>query len=133
MTTFDEAIAAPRARRARLRWEYVFACLFWGVALGLFVFWIFVWAKGGEDQASGFVWQSSAQVFQNVRRITALLPGSDRDPAARAFAVPRAAYRLRPPDDLAPLERPRRALARARARRLQRLGLREGRPGVRAG
>jgi predicted ferric reductase len=75
MTTFDDAIAAPRARRARLRWEYVFAFLFWGVALGLFVFWIFVWAKGGEDQASGFVWQSTAQVFQNIGRITALLGG----------------------------------------------------------
>ena len=35
MTTFDDAIAAPRARRARLRWEYVFAVLFWGVVLGL--------------------------------------------------------------------------------------------------
>src|SRR5437764_333031 len=52
MTTFDDAIAAPRDRRARLRREYVGALLFWAVVIGVFAFWTFVWAKGGEDQAS---------------------------------------------------------------------------------
>ena len=75
MTTFDDAIAAPRTRRARLRQEYVFAVIFWGVAAGLFVFWIFIWAKGGEDQASGFVYQNTGQLFQNIGRITALEGG----------------------------------------------------------
>src|SRR5438067_492801 len=56
MTAFDDAIAAPRARRARLRWEYAGALLFWGIVVGVFVFWIFVWTKGGEDGASGFLW-----------------------------------------------------------------------------
>jgi predicted ferric reductase len=75
MTTYDDAIAAPRARRARLRWEYVFGALFWAIAVGVFVFWIFVWAKGGEDGASGFVYQNTAQLFQNIGRITALQAG----------------------------------------------------------
>jgi predicted ferric reductase len=75
MTTYDDAIAAPRARRARLRWEYVFGVLFWTIAVGVLVFWIFVWAKGGEDGASGFTYQSTAQLFQNIGRITALLGG----------------------------------------------------------
>ena len=38
MTTFDDAIAAPRARRTRLRHEYVGALLFWGVVIGVFAF-----------------------------------------------------------------------------------------------
>jgi predicted ferric reductase len=75
MTTFDDAIAAPRARRTRLRHEYVGALLFWGVVIGVFAFWTFVWAKGGEDQASGFLWKDTAQVFQNIGRITALQGG----------------------------------------------------------
>jgi len=47
MTTFDDAIAAPRDRRARLRREYVGALLFWAVVIGVFAVRTFVWAKGG--------------------------------------------------------------------------------------
>ena len=58
-------------------------------------------------------------------RVPRRLPGADRGAPARAAAVPRALRRLRPAHRLAPLERPRRHLPRARARRLLRLGLRE--------
>jgi predicted ferric reductase len=75
MTTFDDALPAPRSRRVRLRWEYAGGVLFWAVVAGVFAYWTFVWAKGGEDQASGFLWQNTGQGFQNIGRITALQGG----------------------------------------------------------
>src|SRR5690348_12680564 len=75
MTTFDDALPAPRSRRVRLRWEYAGGFLFWAVVVGVFAYWTFVWAKGGEDQASGFLWQNTGQGFQNIGRITALQGG----------------------------------------------------------
>jgi predicted ferric reductase len=75
MTTFDDALPAPRSRRVRLRWEYAGGVLFWAIVVGVFAYWTFVWAKGGEDQASGFLWQNTGQGFQNIGRITALQGG----------------------------------------------------------
>jgi predicted ferric reductase len=74
MTTVD-AIAAPRTRRARLRREYIAAIVFWGVVIGVGVYWCVVWAQGGGDGQSGFKWGDSLQVFLNLGRITALLSG----------------------------------------------------------
>jgi len=75
MTIVQDALTAPRSRRVRLRWEYAGALVFWGIVIGVFVFWTVCWAKGGEDQASGFQWQNTGQFFQNIGRITALQGG----------------------------------------------------------
>jgi predicted ferric reductase len=79
MTTIDDAIAAPRIRRARLRVrrprEFWFGVLFWAVVIGVGVYWCVVWAQGGGDGHSGFKWGNSLQVFLNLGRITALLGG----------------------------------------------------------
>jgi predicted ferric reductase len=77
VTTFDEAIAAPRRSHARLRRprEFVVGALFWTVVVGVGVYWCVVWAQGGGDGASGFKWHDSTQVFLNIGRLTALLGG----------------------------------------------------------
>jgi predicted ferric reductase len=75
MSTLQDAIAAPRSRRVRLRREYLTAVVFWGVVIGVGIYWCVVWAQGGGDGASGFKWGNSLQVFLNVGRITALLAG----------------------------------------------------------
>ena len=79
MTTYDDAIAAPRSRRKRLyrgsRSEFLVGVLFWGVVIGVGVYWCVIWAQGGADGASGFKWQNETQVFLNLGRITALQSG----------------------------------------------------------
>jgi predicted ferric reductase len=76
MTTYDDALPAPRARsRVRRPREFWFGVLFWGIVIGVGVYWCVVWAQGGGDGQSGFKWGNSLQVFLNLGRITALLSG----------------------------------------------------------
>ena len=78
--------------------------------------------------ALGYHWHSFDNVLLGVGRLTAFLAGYLA--LIEVFLLARLPFlerlrRLRPADRLAPLERPRRHLPRARARRLHRLGLRE--------
>ena len=80
----------------------------------------------GDGDGVGYHWSSLRQLPARdgpPDRVPRRLLRADRGAAPRAAAVPRAHRRLRPAHDLAPLERPRRHLPRARARRLHRLGL----------
>src|SRR5579885_3826013 len=76
MTTYEDALAAPQPRRASARTrrprELAVGVVFWGIALGGFAFWFFVWAEGGE---AGFTWHGTANVLQSLGRITALQSG----------------------------------------------------------
>jgi len=76
MTTYEDALAAPQPRRASARTrrprELAVGVVFWGIALGVFAFWFFVWAEGGE---AGFTWHGTANVLQSLGRITALQSG----------------------------------------------------------
>jgi predicted ferric reductase len=77
MTTYDDAIAAPRLRRKRLyrgsRRDFLIGLLFWGVVVGVGVYWCVVWWQGGAD--APLRWGTTTQIFLNVGRITALLSG----------------------------------------------------------
>jgi predicted ferric reductase len=77
MTTYDDAIAAPRVRRKRLyrgsRRDFLIGLLFWGVVLGVGIYWCVIWAQGGAD--APLRWGTSTQIFLNIGRITALLSG----------------------------------------------------------
>src|SRR5690348_8439780 len=79
MSTYDDVIAAPRARSTRLRpgtrTTFFVGLLFWAVIIGVGIYWCVVWAQGGGDGASGFKWRSETQIFLNFGRITALLSG----------------------------------------------------------
>jgi predicted ferric reductase len=79
MTTYDDAIAAPRSPRKRLYRgslrDFLIGVVFWGVVVGVGIYWCVVWAQGGADGLSGFKWQDETQVFLNIGRITALQSG----------------------------------------------------------
>jgi len=77
MTTYDDAIAAPRVRRKRLyrgsRRDFLIGFLFWGVVFGVGIYWCVVWWQGGAD--APLRWGTTTQIFLNIGRITALLSG----------------------------------------------------------
>src|SRR3981081_3222584 len=80
MTTYDEAAIAPaRARSARFRsrhpGDFAICLIFWGIVVGVGVYWCVVWAQGGGDGASGFRWGNTTNGLLNIGRITALLSG----------------------------------------------------------
>ena len=109
------------------------------VALGVFasgnaagIVWF--WASGGAD-GLGYHWHSFGAALIGLGRLTALLAGYlaliEVLLLARLPFLERAVG-LRPADRLAPPERVRRDRARARARRLLRLGLRPRRTATRS-
>jgi predicted ferric reductase len=80
MTTYDDAAISPaRARGARFRTrdprDFAIGLIFWGVVVGVGIYWCVIWAQGGGDGASGFRWANTTNGLLNIGRITALLSG----------------------------------------------------------
>ena len=78
MTTYDDAAISPaRARGARFRTrdprDFAIGLIFWGVVVGVGIYWCVVWAQGGAD--APLRWGTTTQIFLNIGRITALLSG----------------------------------------------------------
>jgi predicted ferric reductase len=77
MTTYDAAVTPARARGARFRTrdprDFAIGVVFWGIVIGVGIYWCVVWWQGGAD--APLRWGTTTQIFLNVGRITALLSG----------------------------------------------------------